>query len=172
MKRKTKLVNVLIMNIFTCISLCLTAQLLAIAHGNADGFSWPSFLLNLCVAYIVSGVVGMTVPTAEFGQWVCRKLYVKPGPAMGVVMAASVGLVFTAILSTVMTYLNAVILGGLGLVPFFFGLLRDFIPMWLISAIVGWITANPVMKLSFQLTGEKCRKAFLLLRSAWNYRTS
>lgn len=54
MKFKTKLVNVLLLNIFSCSTLCLTAQLLAIMQGNLDHFIPAMFGLNFYIAYPIA----------------------------------------------------------------------------------------------------------------------
>ena len=51
MSTKCKVINVLIMNIPVALFISLTAQLLAIAAGEAPGFSFPLLGMNFCLAY-------------------------------------------------------------------------------------------------------------------------
>lgn len=158
MRFKTKLVNTLLLNIFTAATLCLTAQLLTIAQGNLEHFVPAMFGLNFCVAYPVACIVGLFVPAVEFAQAVCIKLGVKPGPVYFVVLTLAINLIYTLILSTVMTWFNLVFLNGQGFSAFFFGLISSFIPMWLASSLVSGLITDPIMKLAFKLTGEKMEK--------------
>ena len=154
MNTKTKLINTLVRCVFTCIALCLTAQLLIIARGFLDRILWDRFLINFCVAYPVACILGMTIPAVSFGMWVCGKLSLKPGILYGIVMALAINLIYTAILSTVMTFLNTVILNGESISVVLPGVVQNFVPMWLASTLVSMIVEKPVGKLTELLAGE------------------
>ena len=112
MKLKTKLVNVLLLNIFTCSTLCITAQLLTILQGNLDHFIPAMFGVNFCIAYPIACIVGLFVPAANFAQAVCAKLKVDRGPLYGIVFTLSINVIYTLVLSTVMTWFNVMYLGS------------------------------------------------------------
>lgn len=154
MRFKTKLVNVLFLNIFSCSTLCLTAQLLAIIQGNLDHFIPAMFGLNFCIAYPIACVVGLFIPAANFAQIICAKLKIKPGPVYGVVFTLSVNIIYTLILSTVMTWFNVMHLNGQSFTAAFSGWSRSFIPMWLLSSLVSGIVSSPIGRIAFILTRE------------------
>ena len=154
MNTRTKIINVLIRSVFACIALCLTAQLLIIVRGVMDRILWDRFLINYCVAYPAACILGMTVPAADFGKWVCKKLNVYPGIGYRIVMSLASNLIFTAILSTIMTFLNTVILNGQNLSAVIPGIIQNFIPMWLASGLVAMLIDTPVRKLTVLLAGS------------------
>ena len=151
--KNNKLITTLIRCVFTCTTLCLTAQLLLIARGFLDRILWNRFLVNFCVAYPVACTLGMTIPVAAFGMWVCRKLSLKQGVLYGIVMSLTINLIYTAILSTVMTFLNTVILNRESISAVLPGIIQNFIPMWIASTFVSMIVAKPVDKLTELLMG-------------------
>ena len=153
MSKKTKLINILVRCVFTCTTLCLTAQLLIIARGFLDRILWNRFFINFCVAYPVACMLGMTIPAAVFGMWICKKLSLKPGILCGIVMALAINLIYTAILSTVMTFLNTVILNGESVSAVLPGIVQNFIPMWIASTLVSMVVAKPIDKLTELLVG-------------------
>lgn len=83
----------------------------------------------------------------------CRKISLKPGILYGIVMALAINLIYTAILSTVMTFLNTVILNGESVSAVLPGIVQNFIPMWIASTLVSMIVAKPVDKLTELLAG-------------------
>ena len=69
---------------------------------------------------------------------------------MGIVMNLAVNLIFTVILSSVMTFLNVVILGRQGALAFACSFAGSFLPMWMVSSIVAWFA----VPLAARITGD------------------
>lgn len=155
MKFKTKLVNALLLNIFTCSTLCITAQLLTILQGNLDHFIPAMFGLNFCIAYPIACIVGLFVPAVGFAQAVCVKLKIDRGPPYGIVFTLSINIIYTLVLSTVMTWFNVMHLNGQSFAVAAVGWLGSFVPMWLLSSLVSGVVSGPIGKIAFKLTEEK-----------------
>ena len=145
---KPKSVYIIIFNGFTALSLCIVAQLLAIVHNTAPFFSLSRLGINFLVAYPVAVGVGMFFPAERFGTAFCRIFHLPQGPFWGVGMNVSINLVFTAVLSCVMTFFNVVLLGHQGTKAFFSSFLVDFFPMLLCSCVVSAL----VRKLSLSIS--------------------
>ena len=158
MNMKVKVINVLIRSVFACIALCLTAQILIITRGFLNRILWDRFLINFIVAYPAACILGMTVPAADFGKWTCKKLSVRPGISYKIVMSLVSNLIFTVILSTIMTFLNMVILNGQNLSAVIPGIRQNFIPMWLASSLIALLIDKPVGKLTVILAGIHLRE--------------
>lgn len=154
MKFKTKLVNALILNIFTCSTLCITAQLLTILQGNLDHFISAMFGLNFCIAYPIACIVGLFVPAVGFAHAVCVKLKIDHGPLYGIVFTLSINIIYTLVLSTVMTWFNVMHLNGQSFAVAAVGWLGSFVPMWLLSSLVSGIVSGPIGKIASKLTEE------------------
>ena len=106
------MISLFAMNVITCGALCAVAQLLAIFRGEIPAFSAARYAVNFCVAYPVACIAGWFIPSERFGLWLGRTLRVKPGFLFGVVMTCGINLIFTLIFSTIMTWFNAVLMGG------------------------------------------------------------
>jgi len=150
MERKREIITTLIMNVFLCAALCLTAQLLEIAQGHLPGLVGKMFCINFCIAYPVATAVGLYVPAPKFAMWVCRLVKVKPGPLFGIVFTLAINIIFTLVLSGVMTFFNAVIIGGQGVGAMVGGMVSSFVPMWMVSSLASGIIRSPIEKLVSQ----------------------
>ena len=145
---KSKSVYIIIFNGFTALSLCIVAHLLAIVNGTAPFFSLTRLGINFLVAYPVAVGVGMFFPAERFGIAFCRILHLPQGPFWGIGMNVSINLVFTAVLSCVMTFFNVVLLGHREIKIFFGSFGVDFLPMLLCSCVVSVL----VRKLSLSIS--------------------
>ena len=141
--KKQKMISLFAMNVITCGALCAVAQLLAIFRGEIPAFSAARYAVNFCVAYPVACIAGWFIPSERFGLWLCRTLRVKPGFLFGVVMTFGINLIFTLIFSTIMTWFNAVLMGGQSMAVLIPGVLGSFVPMWLVSSFVSGTLARP-----------------------------
>ena len=74
-------------------------------------------------------------------------LGLKPGPVYAVVMVCSINLIFTLVFSTIMTWFNAVFLAKQGLHVLIPGIVRNYLPMWLVSSFVSGVISRPLGRL-------------------------
>ena len=147
--------QIFIRNIFTCVTLCVVAQFLTIAHGLIDRFLWGRFFINFCVAYPVACLLGLTVPAPSFGVWVCRILHISAPALRKIVFTLSVNLIYTIILSSVMTFLNVILLNGQNASAFFSGITGNFLPMWLSGSLASLLIVEPLMNAITLLCGNR-----------------
>ena len=145
---KEKLPRVLLTNICTCGVLCAVAQLLAIFRGELPAFSLARYGLNFVVAYPLACLAGLLIPAEKFGAWVCKRLGLKLGPLYAVGMVFSINLIFTLFFSSVMTWFNAVFLAKQGMYVLLPGIVRNYIPMWLVSSFVSGVIGKPIGRLA------------------------
>ncbi len=152
-KTSTRVCNTLLMNVPITIVLCLFAQMLSVWKGQVESFSWFVFGLNCVVAYISATIVGLGIPSVPLGMAFARKCGTKEGTLpFALLLNLIVNTVFTLFLSIVMTFVNVYLLAGAPLPAVFFGVIENFIPIWIVCYIVSFISSPICQKLAIRLT--------------------
>lgn len=152
-KKSTMVCNTLFMNVPITAVLCIFAQMLVVWKGQAEAFSWPMFGLNYIVAYISATIVGIAIPSAKWGMAFAKKCGAKDGTlAFALLLNLIVNTVFTFFLSIVMTFVNVYLLAGAPLPAVVFGVIENFIPIWLVCYLVSCLSAPICQKLAIKCT--------------------
>lgn len=150
MSKKEKIVNTLIMNIPICLAICLTAQLL-----GTGKISLKLTVINYCIAYVLSFVVGTCIPLVEWGIKFALKCKAKPDTLkFGLLINAVVNLGYVIANSLVLTYFNVIILGHAPIIAYFMGMLTGFIPIYIVGYIVSFLWNKPTEKLTAKICGR------------------
>ncbi|MDD7643035.1 MAG: hypothetical protein PUK75_11290 [bacterium] len=147
---KYRAVNALIMNIPIALSISLTAQLLAI-HTVI-----PQLLgINFLIAYVISFIVGVTVPAVKWGISFALACKTKPDTLpFGLCINVIVNLVYVLINCLILSYFNICILEKAPLIAYFIGMATTFIPIYIVGYIVSFLWNRPAEKITKSICGE------------------
>ena len=155
MQPKTKLVNVLIMNIPMAICLSLVASYLGLMGQPIPpeafmGVYLKSVGMNILMSYVISFFVGMFIPASKWGMALAGKLGLTPrdGLKFGLVMTAVINLVYVIFNSFILTYVNACVLNGAPIQALLPGILGSFLPCYLVGFIVAFVWAPIAEKIA------------------------
>ncbi|MCI9124167.1 MAG: hypothetical protein HFH35_08830 [Eubacterium sp.] len=152
-KTSTRILNTLFMNIPITLALCLFAQMLSVWKGQAESFRWSVFGLNCVVAYISATIIGLGIPSVPLGMAFARKFGAKEGTLpFALLLNLVVNTVYTLFLSIIMTFVNVYLLAGAPLPAVLFGVLENFIPIWIVCYIISLISAPVCQNLAIRLT--------------------
>lgn len=149
MSKKQQTVQVFLMNIPNAIVLSLTAMLLSV------GKIVPSlFALNFCMAYVISDVVGLTLPVEKWGMGFARACKVKPDTlAFGLVVNVAANAVYVVVNCIILTFVNVVVIAKAPLIAYFIGMATTILPIYVVSYVASLFARSWAIK-----TAEKiCR---------------
>lgn len=147
---KWRVVNTLLMNIPIAAAISITAQLPAIGM-----IVWKLFFINFAIAYVLSFIVGMSVPAVKWGIGFAKLCKTKPGSLpFGLCINAVVNLVYVVANEIVLTYFNVVMLNGAPFIAFIFGILETFIPIYIVGFIVSFLWNQPCEKITDSIVKE------------------
>ena len=156
MSTKCKVIYTLIMNIPIALSISLAAQLLAIAAGEAPGFSIGLLGINFCLAYVISFLVGMFIPAVKWGVGFAMKCKAKPGSLpFGLLVNVIVNLVYVVVNCLVLTYFNVCILNHAPISAYFGSMAKMFIPIYIVGYIVSFLWNQPAEKIARKICHEE-----------------
>ena len=157
MSTKCKVLNTLIMNIPIALAISLAAQLLAIAAGEAPGFSGKLLAMNICLAYVISFLVGMLLPAVPWGVGFARKCGAKPGSLpFGLLVNVIVNLVYVLVNCLILTWFNVCFLNHAPFFPvYFIQVAKMFIPIYIVGYIVSFLWNQPADKIARRICGEE-----------------
>ena len=147
---KYRAVNALIMNIPIALSISLTAQLLAI-HTVI-----PKLLgINFLIAYVISFIIGVTVPAVKWGISFALACKTKPDTLpFGLCINVIVNLVYVVVNCLILSYFNICILEKAPIIAYFIGMATTFIPIYLVGYIVSFLWNRPAEKITKSICGE------------------
>ena len=161
MQPKTKLVNVLLTNIpiAICIS-CVASYIGLSGAGLPQEAFMPAFLrsvaLNIVLSYIISFFVGMFVPAPKWGMAFAGLFGVTPrdGVKFGLLMTLVVNLVYVVANSLILTYVNAILLGGAPMAAYIPAVLGSFVPCYVVGFIVSFIWAPKAEEIARKMCND------------------
>ena len=157
MSTKCKAINTLVMNIPIALFISLAAQLLAIAAGEAPGFSFQLLGINFCLAYVISFIVGMCFPAVPWGLGFAKACNAEPGTLkFGLLVNVIVNLVYVEVNCLILTYFNVCLLGHAPFWPAYpFSVLKMFIPIYIVGYIVSFLWNRPAEKIARSICNEE-----------------
>ncbi|MCF0132800.1 MAG: hypothetical protein HUJ72_02930 [Blautia sp.] len=150
MSNKCKVIYTLLMNIPIALSISLTAQLLATSTVVVK-----LLLINFCLAYIISFIVGMCLPVAKWGVGFALKCKAKPDTLkFGLLVNAVINLVYVVVNCLILTYFNVIILGHAPIIAYFIGMATTFIPIYIVGFIVSFLWNRPAESIARSICSE------------------
>ena len=150
MSKKCQASNVLIMNVPIALAISLAAQLIA------TGTVVPRLLLiNFCLAYVISFLVGMFLPAVPWGLKFAGKCKAQPETLkFGLLVNVIVNLVYVVVNCLFLTYFNVVMLGHQPIKIYFIAMLTTFIPIYLVGYVVSFLWNRPAEKIARNICNE------------------
>lgn len=165
MRPKTKLINVLIMNIPLAICMSAVASYLGMRGQNipAEAFTGAylqSVAVNSLMSYVICFFVGMFVPAPKWGLAFAGLFGVTPkdGIKFGLLMSLVINTVYTMANSTILTFVNVVVLHGAPIQAFLPAWLESFIPCWLVAFVIAFLWVPRAEGLARRITNDPAPK--------------
>lgn len=161
MKLSTKVIKVLLINVFMAFALSVVATALGLISAGFSGETfWRAYLpavgLNFLLAYVISFFVGMFIPSEAWGFAFAQSRGVKPtdGLKFGMLINVVVNTVFTLVNALILTYVNAILLQGAPLSSYLGALIGCFIPCWVVGFLVSLPWAPKAEKIARSITKD------------------
>ena len=151
MSNKCKVIYTLIMNVPIALSISLAAQLLG--TGKVDV---KLLLINFCLAYMISFVVGMCIPVVKWGVGFAMACKAKPDSLpFGLLVNVIVNLVYVVVNCVILTWFNVCFLGKQPVFPvYFIAIAMTFVPLYIVGYIVSFLWNRPAEKIARNICGE------------------
>lgn len=147
---KYRAINALIMNIPVAAAISLTAQLLAI-----HTVILPLFVINFCIAYVISFFIGVALPLVPWGIAFAMKCKTTPNTLpFGLCINAVVNLGYVLINLLILTYFNVCILNHAPIIAYFIGMATTFVPIYIVGYIVSFLWNGPAEKITNSICKE------------------
>ncbi|MBR3158352.1 MAG: hypothetical protein IKG18_12495 [Atopobiaceae bacterium] len=161
MQPKTKLVNVLLTNIPIAICISFVASYIGVSGAGVPQEAFVPTLMrsvgmNILMSYVISFFVGMFVPAPKWGMAFAAKFGVTPrdGVKFGLLMSVVVNTVYVIANSVILTYVNAIVLGGAPMAAYLPALLGSFVPCWLVGFVVSFFWAPAAEKIARNICND------------------
>ena len=155
MKPKTKLISVLLTNIPIALCLSIVASYIGLQGAGLPSEAFMpalmrSVALNFVLSYIISFFVGMFIPAPKWGMALAGACGVKPqdGIKFGLIMNVVSNTVYVICNSLILTYVNAILLGGAPMQAYLPALLGSLLPCWLTGFVVSFLWAQQAEKIA------------------------
>ena len=155
MQPKTRLVNVLLTNIPMAICMSFVASWIGLSRAGIPQEAFMPALMrsvsiNIPLSYVISFFVGMFVPAPKWGMSFAGRFGVTPrdGIKFGLLMSAVINTVYVIANSVILTYVNAVVLGGAPMAAYLPALLGGFVPCWLVGFAIAFFWAPRAEKIA------------------------
>ena len=152
---KLKIVKSLLMNLPVSLTMSFVAQWVNILHGHMQHFEWGSMAVSFCFSYFIAFLIAFFIPTDTWGFAFAEKCGAKKGTwAFDVLVNLVVNTIFCVIMTAVMHWFTACLLGGLPLSSIPGGFIEMIGPVWISCFIVSLITQRPAIRIAKRI----CRK--------------
>ena len=149
-----KIIKSLLMNVSVSLTMSVVAQLVNIALGHAAGFSWRGMAISFLFSYFVAFWIAYFVPTDRWGFAFAEKCGAQCGTwRFDVLVNLVVNSVFCIIMTAVMHWFNACLLGGMPLSTLPMGFAQMILPVWITCFAVSLLTQRPALRMAKKLCG-------------------
>ncbi len=150
MSKKCQVIQVFLMNIPNAVVLSLTAMLLSVGK-----IVPPLFLLNFCMAYIISDIVGLTLPVEKWGMGFANFFKVKPDTlAFGLTVNVAANAVYVVINCLILTFVNVIVIAKAPVMAYFMGMATTIVPIYLVSYVASLLARGWAIKTAKKICGE------------------
>ena len=144
---KFKVVKSMLMNLPVSLTMSFVAQAVNIHLGHMQHFEWGSMAISFLFSYAVAFLIAYLIPTDKWGITFAEKCGAKKGTwAFDILVNLVVNTVFCVIMTAVMHWFTACLLGGLPLRSIPGGFAEMIVPVWISCFIVSLITQRPAIR--------------------------
>lgn len=147
-----RVIKSLLMNAGVSLTMTVVAQIMNILLGHSEGFRLGGMVVSFCFSYAVACCIAFLLPTEKLGFALANKMKARPGTwAFDIWVNLVVNTVFCVLMTLVMTWFSACLLGGapLSVIPGGFG--EMIVPVWITCFIVSLLTQRPAIRLAKRL---------------------
>jgi len=150
-----KVVKSLLMNAPISITMSFVAQLMNILLGHMEHFEWGSMAISFCFSYLVAFFIAYFIPADRAGMALAGKCGAAPGSwKFDMLVNLVVNTVFSVIMTFVMGWFTACLLGGAPLIAAVQGFGQMIVPVWIACYIVSLLVQRPAMRLAHKICGK------------------
>ena len=144
-----RIVKSLLMNLPISLTMSFVAQWVNILHGHMQHFEWGSMAVSFCFSYFIAFLIAFFIPTDRWGIALAEKLGAAKGTwTFDILVNLVVNTVFCVIMTAVMHWFTACLLGGLPLRSIPGGFIEMIGPVWIACFIVSLLVQRPAMRLA------------------------
>lgn len=161
MQPKTKLIHVLIANTLMALSMSLVASWVGLSDAGIPQQAFvPAYIrtvgLNVLMSYAISFFVGMFIPAPQWGMALAGALGITPkdGLKFGLVMTVVINTVYCLCNGLILTYVNAIVMGGAPMAAYLPAVLKSLGPCWLAGFVVSFFWVPQSEKMARNITGD------------------
>lgn len=149
---KFKVVKSLLMNAPVSLTMSFVAQAVNIALGHMPGFNWGSMAVSFLFSYFIAFLIAFFLPADAWGFRFAQKQKAIPGTVrFDLLVNLVVNTVFCVIMTCVMHWFTACLLGGQPLSSIPGGFAQMILPVWIACYIVSFLTQRPALRLAGKL---------------------
>lgn len=142
-------------NIPMALAVSAMCEGIAILQGNVPGWIWPMYWLNVLVAFVIAGIIGLAIQPPKRAFKAAAK-HGQPGSKeFDKWMGIHVNTWYTTILVICMTVLNTQVLSKAPLIGTVMGILINYIPVWVLCMAISSLTMKPIAKLAHKVVGDE-----------------
>ena len=161
MQPKTKLINVLLTNIPIAVCISIVASYIGLSGSGIPQEAFMpalmrSICLNIVLSYIISFFVGMFVPAPNWGMAFAGACGATPqdGLKFGLLMTVVINTVYVTANALILTYVNAIMLGGAPMAACIPAVLGSFLPCWVVGFVVSFLWAPQAEKIARNINND------------------
>ena len=149
-----KVIKSLLMNLPVSITMSFVAQLVNIILGHMEHFEWGTMAISFLFSYVVAFFVSYFIPADRAGLAFAAKCGAAPGSwKFDMLVNLVVNTVFSIIMTFIMGWFSACLLGGAPLVAAVQGFGQMIVPVWIACYIVSLFAQRPAMRLAGKICG-------------------
>lgn len=131
------------------------AQLMNILLGHMEHFEWGSMLISFLFSYAVAFFIAYFIPADRAGFALAGRCGAEPGTwKFNMLVNLVVNTVFSVIMTLVMGWFTACLLGGAPLIAAVQGFGQMIVPVWIACYFVSLFVQRPSMALAHKIVGK------------------
>lgn len=149
-----KIVKSLLMNLPVSLTMSFVAQLVNIQLGHMPHFDCGSMAVSFCFSYFIAFLIAFFLPADRWGFAFAEKCGARRGTwGFDILVNLVVNMVFCMIMTAVMHWFTACLLGGLPLSTIPGGFAEMIGPVWISCFIVSLLTQRPAIAAAKKICG-------------------
>ncbi len=153
---KFRIVKSLLMNAPVSLTMSFVAQAMNILLGHMPGFDSGSMAVSFVFSYLVACLIAIFIPSDSLGLAFARRCGAKEGTwGFDALVNLVVNTIFSVVMTLVMGWFTACLLGGAPLSAVPGGFVEMILPVWVACYAVSLLTQRPALRLAKKLCGER-----------------
>lgn len=147
-----RVIKSLLMNAPISLTMSFVAQAVNILLGHMDRFEWGSMAVSFCFSFFIAFLIACFLPTDKLGFALANRMHARQGTwAFDIWVNLVVNTVFCVIMTVVMCWFTACLIGGAPLRVIPGGFAEMILPVWSCCFLVSLITQRPAIRLAKKL---------------------